>query len=123
MERRQQYRDGLLAVAACLTLLGGVSVYNVDERILVDPLLVSAGCVGMVAIEVLLLRVPDLTRRLWEQPAVRVVSTLGVLLAGGLATVAGATWVVSVVVWGLLAYVVLVGVVIVTGQNPLDRLV
>lgn len=123
MERRHLYRDSLLATAASLTLLLGVSVYNIDSRILVDPLLVSAGCVGMVGIEVLLLRVPDLTQRLWERSAVRVASTLGVLVGGGLAMVVGVTWVVAVLVWGLLAYVALVGVVVLTGRNPLDRLV
>lgn len=123
MEQRHLYRDSLLATAASLTLLLGVSVYNIDSRILVDPLLVSAGCVGMVGIEVLLLRVPDLTQRLWERSAVRVASTLGVLVGGGLAMVVGVTWVVAVLVWGLLAYVALVGVVVLTGRNPLDRLV
>lgn len=122
MGRRQLYRDGLLATAACLSLLLGVSVYNIDTRVLVDPLLAGAGCVGMVAIEVLLLRVPDLTQRLWERPTVQVTSTLGVSVGGGLAIAVGVTWVVAVFIWGLLAYLALVGVVVLTGRNPLGRL-
>ena len=41
--------------------------------------------------------------------------------SGALAVSVGATWVAAVLVWGLLAYVALVGVVLVSGGNPLAR--
>lgn len=77
----------------------------------------------MVAIELVLLRVPDLTRRLWERPAVQAVAAAGTLSVGVIAVSAGAAWVAAVLVWGLVAYVALVGVVVALGSNPLDRLV
>jgi len=119
MDRRQLFRDGLLATAACAGLLVGSLSLGVDADIFAEPLLAVAGCAGMVSLELLLLRRPDLTRRLWERPAVRVGSTVGVFVGGGLAVWFGAAWVVAVLVWGLLAYLALAGVVLVSGQNPL----
>lgn len=123
MKRRQLYRDGLLAIVTCALMVLGILTFDIDARGFLDPLLAGAGCVGMVCIELLLLRVPDLTRRLWERPAVRIVSTLGVMTSGGVAVVIGATWALAVLIWGLFAYITLVGVVAVAGHNPLARLV
>lgn len=123
VERRQLSRDGLLAIAACALMLLGVVTFDIDTRRLADPLLMSGGCVGMVCIELLLLRVPDLTRRLWGRPVVRIVSTLGVVAGGGFAVAVGAAWALVLLIWGLLAYIVLVGVVAATGHNPLTHLV
>lgn len=119
MDRRQLYRDGLLATATCAALLVGSLSLGVDGGVFVTPSLVAAGCVGMVGVEVVLLRRPELTRRLWERRTVQGGSALVVLGSGGLAVSLGATWVVAVLVWGLLAYVALVGVVLVSGRNPL----
>ena len=121
MDRRQLSRDGLLATATCAVLLVGSVSFGVDSGVFVTPLHAAAGCVGMVGVEVVLLRNPDLTRRLWERRIVQGGGTLVVLGSGGLAVSIGATWVVAVLVWGLLAYVALVGVVLVSGGNPLAR--
>ncbi|MBB6646062.1 hypothetical protein [Halobellus ruber] len=122
MDRRQLARDGLLAAATCGALLLGAGFAGVDRRAFADPLLVGVGCVGMVGIEILLLRNPELTRRLWNRRSVRIGSALGVLVAGWLAASTGAARVVAAVAWGLVAYVGLVGVVLVAGRNPLARL-
>ncbi len=122
MERRHLFRDGLLAAAACAILLGGSLHLGVDAGVFLEPLPAVVGCVGMVSLEVVLLRNAELTRRVWERPAVQLGSTLGVLVGGGLAAWLGAVWVVAVLVWGLLAYVGLVGVVLVRGRNPLARI-
>jgi hypothetical protein len=119
MDRRQLYRDGLLATATCAALLVGSLSLGVDGSVFVTPFPAVAGCVGMVGVEVVLLRRPELTRRLWERRTVQGGSALVVLGSGGLAVSLGATWVVAVLVWGLLAYVALVGVVLVSGRNPL----
>ncbi len=122
MERRRLYRDGGLAAATCVALLLGAAALGVDGGVFVDPRLAVVGCVGMTGIEVGLLRIPDLTRRLWERRRVQAGSALGVLVGVGAAAWLGAVWAVAVVVWGLLAYLGLVGVVLVSGRNPLARL-
>jgi len=122
MEPRELYRDGALAAATCVGLLVGALSLGVDGGVFVAPLPAAAGCVGMAGVEVLMLRHPDLTRRLWARRRVRVGSALGVLCGGGVAVRTGAVWVVAVLVWGLLAYVGLVGVVLASGRNPLARL-
>jgi hypothetical protein len=123
MERRQLARDGLLAAATCGALLLGAGFAGVDRSAFADPLLAGVGCVGMVAIEILLLRNPELTRRLWDRRSVRIGSALGVLVVGVLAVSTGAAWIVAAVAWGLGAYVALVCVVLVSGRNPLARFV
>ena len=122
MERRRLYRDGGLAAATCVALLFGAAALGVGADPFVDPRLAVVGCVGMAGIEVGLLRAPGLTRRLWERRRVRTGCTLGVLVGAGAAAWLGAVWAVAVVVWGLLAYLGLVGVVLVSGRNPLARL-
>ena len=121
MDRRQLVRDGLLATATGVALLLGSLALGVGRDALTDPIIAGVGCAGMAGIEVLLLRNPDLTRRLWARRAVRVASALGVLVGGGFAVWVGAAWVGSLLVWGLAAYVALVGAVLVSGRNPLAR--
>lgn len=123
MDRRQLLRDGLLAAATCGALLLGARALGVDGGAYLEPLPGVVGTAGMVGIELLLLRRPDLTRRLWERRAVRIGSALGVLVGAGLAASGGAVWIVAALVWGLVAYVALVGVVLASGENPLARLV
>ncbi len=123
LARRRLFRDGLLAAATGICLLIGVSVSGVQTETLVDPWVMTAGCGGMVGIELVLLRVPDLTRRLWERPSIRLASTLSVVSGGGIALSLGATWAVGVVGWGLMAYLLLTVVVLLTSENPLARLV
>lgn len=122
MKRQRLARDGLLAVATCVSLLLGSLALGVDRVVFAEPLLAAVGCVGMVGIELSLLRRSDLTRRLWDRQAVRVGSVLGVLVGGGLAASLGAVWIVAVLVWGLVAYVALVGIILVWGRNPLARI-
>jgi hypothetical protein len=122
MERRRLYRDGALAAGTCVGLLLGWAALGLDAGALATPRSAAVGCVGMVALEVVLLRRPALTRRLWERPAVRAGSVLGVLAGGGLAAWLGAVWVGAVLIWGLAAYVLLVGAVAALGRNPLTQL-
>ena len=121
MDRRQLLRDGALAAVTGAVLLLGTLSLGVDSRVFAAPLPAAVGCVGMVGLELLLLRRPDLTRRLWARRSVRAGSALCVLGAGGLAASTGAVWVVIALVWGLVAYLVLVGVVLLAGRNPLAR--
>ena len=122
MKRRRLARDGLLAVATCVALLLGSLALGVDGDVFAEPLLAAVGCAGMVGIELSLLRRPDLTRRLWDRRAVRVGSALGVLAGAGVAASLGTVWIVAVLVWGLLAYVALVGIVLIWERNPLARI-
>lgn len=119
MERRQLFGDALLAAATCAVLLGGSLSLGVDAGVFLEPLSAVLGCLGMVGLEVVLLRNPTLTRRLWDRPPVQAGSALGLLVGAGLAASLGAVWIVAVLVWGLLAYLGLVGVVLVRGHNPL----
>lgn len=122
MERWRLYRDALLATAVCAATILWLLRSSAGGTLL-DPRSAAVGGVGMVAIELVLLRVPHLTRRLWERPAVQAVAAAGTLAVGVIAVSAGAVWVAAVLVWGLVAYVALVGVVVALGSNPLDRLV
>lgn len=119
MERHHLYRDGVLAVATCTVLVAVSLRSGVGRDALVEPLPAAVGCVGMVVLEVGLLRVPDLTRRVWERPAVQAGSVLGVVLVGWVAASTGAAWLLGAFVWGLFAYVGLVGIVLALGRNPL----
>lgn len=123
MERPQLYRDGLLAAAVCVATVLWSLRSGVGADALVAPRLAAVGIVGMVTIELVLLRFPDLTRRLWERPAVQAVAAAGTLSVGVVAVSTGAVWAVAVLVWGLVAYLALVGVVVALGSNPLARVV
>jgi len=122
MDRPQLYRDGFIAVAACAAVLLGSRALGVDGGVFAEPLPAAVGCIGTVAIELVLVRNPDRARRIWDQRVVQVGCTLGVVGGGALAAWVGAVWVVAVLVWGLVAYVALVGVVLVSGRNPLARI-
>jgi hypothetical protein len=122
MRRRQLLRDGLLAAVVCVAVVAWLRRSGAGGALL-DPLSAAAGCVGMVAVEVTLLRVPDLTRRLWERPAVQAAAALGTLGVAALAASTGAAWLAGMLAWGLLAYLLLVAVVFVLGRNPLAGLV
>lgn len=120
MERRPLYRDGLLAAAVCTATARWLFRSGVGGALL-DPRPAAVGVVGMVALELVLLRFADLTRRLWERPAVQALAVAGTLAVGILAVSTGAVWVAVVVVWGLGAYLALVGFVVWLGSNPLGR--
>lgn len=121
MDRRRLVRDAFLAAAACAVLVG-ISLRTGAGGALRGPTSAAAGCVGMVIVEVGLLRIPELTRRVWERPAVQAVSVVGVVVAGWLAVSGGAAWVLAVLAWGLAAYVALAAVVVLSGRNPLVRI-
>jgi hypothetical protein len=123
MDRRSLCRDGLLAAAVCVVTVLWALRSGVGAGALVDPRPAAVGVVGTVALELVLLRFPDLTRRLWRRPAVRAAAAIGTFGVGVVAVSAGAAWVAAVLVWGLVAYLVLVGVVVGLGSNPLGRLV
>lgn len=112
-------RDGLLALATC-TLLVAISILAGRTAVLAAPLPALAGVVGSLALEVLLLRYPDRTRALWEQPRVQTAGVIATLAVGLLAWLV-APWLLGTLVWGLLAYLALLGVVVAVGENPLAR--
>jgi len=121
MERRSVYRDGLLAAVVCVATVVWALRSGVGAGALVDPGPAAVGIVGTVALELVLLRSPDLTRRLWERPGVQAVATVGTVGVGVVAVSTGAVWAAAVLVWGLVAYLALVGVVVGVGSNPLGR--
>ena len=86
------------------------------------PLPALAGVVGSLTLELLLLRYPARARALWERPTIQAAGVLATLATGLIAWWA-APWLLGVLVWGLLAYLALLGVVVVSGKNPLARFV
>jgi MFS superfamily sulfate permease-like transporter len=111
-------RDGLLALATC-TLLVAISIRAGHASVLLDPGSALTGIVGSLALELLLSQCPERTRRLWERPTVQAAGVLATLAAGLLAWQL-APWLLAVLVWGLVAYLALL-VVVVVGENPLSR--
>jgi hypothetical protein len=114
-----RHRDGLLALATC-TLLVAISIRARHVDALFAPLPALTGVVGSLTLELLLLRYPERTRALWERPVVRVAAVLATI-ATGLFAWRSAPWLLAVLVWGLFAYLMLLGVVVVSGTNPLAR--
>jgi hypothetical protein len=115
----RHHRDGLLALATC-TLLVAISIQARQVDALFGSRAAVTGVVGALMLELLLLRYPERTRGLWERSVVRAAAVL-VTVATGLFAWWSAPWLLAVLVWGLLAYLVLLGVVIIWGKNPLVR--
>jgi hypothetical protein len=117
-ERR---RDGALALVT-LTLLTAISIRADATGRLFDPVVAVAGCLGMSALEAVFLRYPDRTRAVWNRRPVQGVAVVGVV-AIGLAAVrtSGGALALGLLVWGLVGYLVLLGVTVRHG-NPIARL-
>lgn len=123
MKRWPLYRDGLLAAAVCVATVLWSLRSGIGGDALLHPYPAVGGILGMVALELVLLRFSDVTRLVWERPAVQTLAVTSTLGVGVVAVSMGFTWVVAVLVWGLVAYIALVGVVVALGRNPLGRLI
>jgi hypothetical protein len=118
---RELLRDALLALLALGGLLGWL-LGRGEARALRSPLSIVLGVSGSLLLEWAMLSRADLTRRLWDRREVRVGSLAGVVFGGISLGRAGAR-LVAALCWGLLAYLCLVVTVLVSGTNPLARLV
>jgi hypothetical protein len=115
---RPRHRDGLLAA---LVLAATLALSIRTGASLLAPLPAVAGVLGSLALEAVFLRYPDLTRALWERSVVQVASLLFVVGVSVLASTS-AVWLLGALVWGLVAYLVLLGLVLAGAENPVGRL-
>jgi hypothetical protein len=115
---RPRHRDGLLAA---LVLAATLALSIRTGASLLAPLPAVAGVLGSLALEAVFLRYPDRTRALWERSVVQVASLLFVVGVSVLASTS-AVWLLGALVWGLVAYLVLLGFVLAGAENPVGRL-
>ena len=121
VKRDERLRDGVLAGFALALLVAAIGAAGRLDSLL-DPAVAALGALGSLALEWVLLRRPERTRDLWERRPVRAVAVVLTVGGGiGLLSVAGA-WPVAALSWGLIAYLVLLGLVV-HGSNPVARLV
>lgn len=116
----ERLRDGLLALAALVTLVA-VAVVGDASSSLLDPVPAATGVAGALALEWLLLRYPERTRSAWERPAVQAIAFALVAAVGISAIRSGLGWVLAALAWGLGAYLALLTVVVAGYRNPLAR--
>lgn len=113
-----RHRDALLALGTC-TLLIAISIRAETTATLVDPLAAVVGIIGTIVVESVLHRYHAATRAVWERRWVQVTAVVSIVGAAIVVvrTAVGAT-VLSVLVWGLLAYIGMLLLVEVRPQNP-----
>lgn len=114
LDRRQTLIDAGLALAALLVAAGYGVVADIGPR----PAAALAGVGTVLAVEGLALRLLAATRyqrirEAWERPGVRAASTLLAAALGGLGVRLAPDPTVSAVVGGLVAYLALVGALLV----------
>ena len=114
---RGLFRDGSLALVALATMLDALRRRDRIDTLL-DPVAILSGVVGTVGIETLMLRHPERTRDLWERPLVRVASLIGTIAVGRTLARRREERTVATVCWGLLTYLLLLGVVLYGRENP-----
>lgn len=105
-----RHRDGVLAFVA-LGALVLVAAWRGTLSALTGPVALLVGGVGALLLELLLAWYPDRSAALWESYWVQAVSTVGVVVAG-VAAAFLAPRLLGVLVGGLLAYFVLLGLVL-----------
>jgi hypothetical protein len=112
-----RHRDGVLASVVTVGMLLVARAIGVDATHLlrIGPLLVGAA--GALALELLMARFPDVSRRLWSQPRVQVLAVAVVLGGGVLLSGVVGPWVFGAVLGGLATYFVLL-VLVLTGVVP-----
>jgi sterol desaturase/sphingolipid hydroxylase (fatty acid hydroxylase superfamily) len=110
-------RDGALAL---LALLGYCGVLVATEASLA-PAWFLLGALGAVVIEALTLRYRQPVRSLWERQVVQLAAIVGVLGVALLAALAAATALTSLVAGGLVAYLLVLGLVTVGVISPPGR--
>jgi hypothetical protein len=104
-------RDALLALVT-LTPLLAISLATGPAARLGEPRPAVVGVVGTLLVELVLRRSKRASQALWSRRCVRVAGVGAVLFVAGAATASGKTFVVTALVWGLLAYLVLLGGVV-----------
>jgi hypothetical protein len=124
-----KYRDGALAILAGGGLIGVTTIFKAEFNINTGltatfftlwPAII--GLCGMIAIELICLYNPELTKAIWNRRSVQFGSLMTVVIAGGLTLLSGIQWIIATLLWGLLGYLLLLIVVIVLGTNPLSQL-
>jgi len=115
-----EYRDGLLALCGLLGLTS-LAVATGGAGRLLDPAGIAAGVAAAVAIEVGFLRYPERALDLWNRRAVPVLG-LAVVLIGGVVAVFLVPLLLVAAVWGLLSYLMVLGIVLVGFPNPVGVL-
>lgn len=105
-----RYRDGVLAFVA-LGAIVVVAAWRGTLSALTVPGALLVGGVGAVLLELLLAWYPDRSAALWENRWVRAASTVGVVVASVVAAFLVPRF-LGVLVGGLLAYFVLLGLVL-----------
>ena len=115
-----RHRDGLLAAGGLVVLLAGAAAVDALGTVL-DPLAAVAGVAGAVLLEVAFLRYPERLLGLWGRRGVPTAGLLTVLAVGAVA-VQVAPGVLGALVWGLAAYLALLGCVLAGFGNPLAPL-
>ncbi|WP_255196211.1 hypothetical protein [Halorarius litoreus] len=115
-------RDGLLATGALALLLVLAWAAGATRALTrVGPAVVGVG--GSLLLEAVFLRYPDRTHELWERPLVQAVAFALVAGIGILAIQSGLGWALAALAWGLVAYLLLLAIVVSTGENPLATVV
>lgn len=111
-------RDGLLAILGAI-VVATLAVTTGGLATILQARAVGVGVAGAVLLETLFLRYPDRLLPLWERPGVPTASLLAVVGAG-LATARYSPWLLGALLWGLAAYLVLLGSVLAGFGNPLS---
>ncbi len=109
-------RDALLAVVALSALLGGLFATR-RAAALARPGAVLVGVAGALALEGLFLRADRLATA-WDRPAVWATATVATVACGAVGLWLGGAVVAATLVWGLVAYLLLLAAVVVGGRNP-----
>lgn len=107
---QSRHRDGLLGI-----IVGGILVVFAVRQdataTLTDPRLLGIGGTGALAIELVLARFPATSAALWGKQWIRVLGAGLVITAGGFTAVV-APRLLGVLVGGLVAYLLLLGLVL-----------
>lgn len=102
----------MLATGVTVCVLALARTMGVGVRVLFRPGPFLVGVVGALALELLMARFPDMSRRLWTDVRVQALAVAVVLGGGfGLARLAG-SWVFGAVLGGLVTYFVLLALVL-----------
>lgn len=115
-----EYRDGLLAFG-CLFGLTGLSAATGGVENLFDPIGIVAGIALAVAVEAVFLRYSSWLLETWDHrgaPLVGFCTVLGV----GVIAVWFSPCLVTVLFWGLIGYLGLLGCVLLGIKNPVSML-
>ena len=107
-----RHRDAVLASAVTLGVLVLARVRGVDTTTLLDPVALLVGAAGAVALELLMARFPDLSRRLWYRPRVQALAVVTVFVGGLLLATLTGPWVFGAVLGGLVTYFALLALVL-----------